>query len=431
MIVNKLTDRRHQEKARPTDHRTPYEIDYARVIHSSSFRRLQSKTQVLGLGESDFYRTRLTHSLEVAQIGAGIVGYAKKKFKHLAEIQEILPEERCIEAICLAHDLGHPPFGHGGERALDAKMRPYGGFEGNAQTLRIITKLEKREEGYGLNPTRRLVLGVLKYPVRYGLSVVQSSTKPPKCFYDSEEDVVQWALEFFDREDVERFLSYSDGKKHKSRFVDTSIMELADDIAYSVHDLEDAIHLGFVSEKDWGSFMARKDFSIISQIKDISRWSGDLFSGDDYRLKDAIGSMVHYFISGIVIDSDDSFTSPYLRYNLAMSEESKPLYKFLQKVIDEKVIYNHKVQILERKGQKVIEDILKEMTTAGSPRVYLPSKTRIKYDDVTTDRDEKENSLNKDTARVICDYISGMTDPYAKKLHREFFAPDSGSIFEL
>ncbi|MCU7226170.1 dNTP triphosphohydrolase, partial [Acinetobacter bohemicus] len=111
----------------------------------------------LGLGESDFYRTRLTHSMEVAQIGTGILRSLKAKYKNQdQEIYDVLPDEALMNAICLAHDIGHPPFGHGGEVALNIRMREHGGFEGNGQTLRILTQLDKYTENYGLNPTRRV-----------------------------------------------------------------------------------------------------------------------------------------------------------------------------------------------------------------------------------------------------------------------------------
>ena len=171
--------------------RDQYARDRARVIHSAFFRRLQGKTQVLGLGESDFYRTRLTHSLEVAQLGSGLVEFLIEKYKDDSGIIESLPEKDLIEAIGLAHDIGHPPFGHGGEVALNFSMKDNGGFEGNAQTLRICTTLGEYSGQSGLNLTRRSMLGIVKYPAVYS-SVVNTeiysgagsknidSYKPPK-----------------------------------------------------------------------------------------------------------------------------------------------------------------------------------------------------------------------------------------------------------
>ena len=262
--------RREENKRRDNDKRTEWERDYARLIHSAAFRRLQSKTQVLGLGESDFYRTRLTHSMEVAQIGTGILRSLKAKYKNQdQEIYDVLPDEALMNAICLAHDIGHPPFGHGGEVALNIRMREHGGFEGNGQTLRILTQLDKYTENYGLNPTRRLLLGVLKYPSSYTATVQESAygelksprwlseskkQKPPKCYLDTEDKVVDWILEPLNSNIIE----FTKLEPHKSghlkpanKALDTSIMELADDISYSLHDLEDAISLGMITRTDW------------------------------------------------------------------------------------------------------------------------------------------------------------------------------------
>jgi len=130
---------------RQQDHRSPFQRDRARILHSAAFRRLQSKTQVMSSSQSDFYRTRLTHSLEAAQIGSGITAQLRSKYPDLC--QKLFPhDDTLIEAICLAHDIGHPPFGHGGEVALNFMMRDHGGFEGNGQTFRIVARLEPFSE---------------------------------------------------------------------------------------------------------------------------------------------------------------------------------------------------------------------------------------------------------------------------------------------
>ncbi|MEM7376450.1 MAG: dGTP triphosphohydrolase, partial [Pseudomonadota bacterium] len=130
-----------------------FQRDRARIVHAASFRALQSKTQVLGLGENDFYRTRLTHSLEVAQIGSGIVEHLLTANRD-ARLTPWLPSSGLMEATCLAHDLGHPPFGHGGEVALNYAMLSAGGFEGNGQTLRILSRLGEFSERCGIDVTR-------------------------------------------------------------------------------------------------------------------------------------------------------------------------------------------------------------------------------------------------------------------------------------
>jgi len=196
-----------------------YQRDRARIIHSASFRSLQSKTQVLGLGESDFYRTRLTHEQEI-------------------------PSFSLIEAICLAHDIGHSPFGHGGEVAMNTMMKDDGGFEANGQTLRILARLGEYSPECGLDLTRRSMLGTIKYPVCYSQAVRYPSDSaanplqphlnidqwaPPKCIYDDEADVLAWLLEPFSQSDQDTFLTLRTPKKGHLRTqhkpFDTSIME--------------------------------------------------------------------------------------------------------------------------------------------------------------------------------------------------------------
>ncbi|MGL4712962.1 MAG: dGTP triphosphohydrolase, partial [Shewanella sp.] len=155
-------ERRHgEDKQRRNDHRSPFQRDRARILHSAAFRRLQAKTQVLGVGMNDFYRTRLTHSLEVSQIGTGIAAQLRRKYP---QYKQLLCSMSLLESQCLAHDIGHPPFGHGGEVALNYMMRDHGGFEGNGQTFRILSKLEPYTLDFGMNLCRRTMLGILKYP---------------------------------------------------------------------------------------------------------------------------------------------------------------------------------------------------------------------------------------------------------------------------
>ena len=148
------------------DYRTPFQIDRDRVLHTPTFRSLQSKTQVFWSGEYDFYRTRLTHSLEVAQIGRGICDWLKSSSSLLRD--DFYIDSDLVDAVCLSHDLGHPPFGHAGERSLNGFMGEFGGFEGNAQTLRLLTSRIFTESRRGMNPSRAFLDGVLKYKTLWG-----------------------------------------------------------------------------------------------------------------------------------------------------------------------------------------------------------------------------------------------------------------------
>lgn len=415
-----------------------FQRDRARIIHSASFRSLQSKTQVLGMGESDFYRTRLTHSLEVAQIGSGICEWLRDQ-PDLQSYAELIPSFSLIEAICLAHDIGHSPFGHGGEVALNTMMRNHGGFEANGQTLRILSKLGEYSTDSGLDLTRRTILGTIKYPtvysnaVRYGdipehINSSDSNHKhlnidhwaPPKCIYDTETDVLDWLLDPFSPSDREEFLTLDTPEKGhlKTRYkpFDTSIMELADDIAYGVHDLEDALTLGLVDKDQWMEQVSDKiallpENDIGARLNDINH---DLFSGSAKGRKHAVSRLVSYFIKSISIHELEQFDAPLLKSQANMNPVAHDILHLIKDFVMRHVIFKPELQQLQYKGQQVMIRLF-EIFSANPTRLLPLHVSKLR---------EQEGE------RAIADYLCSMTDVSAGKLYHKLLSPTSGSIFD-
>jgi len=242
----------------PEEHgnrRSDFARDRARLLHSSALRRLAAKTQVLSPTTGlDFARNRLTHSLEVAQVG-----------RELADSLGLDPD--VVDTACLAHDIGHPPFGHNGETAVNAWAADIGGFEGNAQTLRLLTRLEPKVYGddgraYGLNLTRASLDASCKYPWPASQGVGEASSGRTKFgFYDEDHKAFAWLRA---------------GAPRRQRCIEAQVMDLSDDIAYSVHDFEDAVVAGFIDVAALGDRVGENDI-----VTAMHAWVGDDLSRDE------------------------------------------------------------------------------------------------------------------------------------------------------
>jgi dGTPase len=408
-----------QEPARPDDERDEYQRDKARVIHSAGFRRLQTKTQVMGVGEGDFHRTRLTHSIETAQIGEGLLERIRQN-KPGKGLADWLPSRDLLAAACYAHDLGHPPFGHAGEIALHKCMRKHGGFEGNGQTIRVLTRLEKYLPGQGMNPTRRLLLAVLKYPAAYSEFIAQKYDEhPPKCFFDMEAQIIDRTLkEVCQQQEIEEFRSArSADDKPLHRTLDCSLMECADDIAYAVHDLEDIVGRRLVRRDDVlarteGIFKAH-GARIGAGQKAVSAKDFESAFSSSHNRKVFIGKLVNLFVTSVQISEIEHFTHPLFRYRVGFDPAIDALIKGLKKLTYELVIQRAEVQQLEHRGQRVVKALFNELMDA--PKKLIPKEAWDALD------------LNDSDARRVCDYIAGMTDPYAEKIYNRLFTPGAGS----
>ncbi len=439
------TERQQDQIQRQDDHRTPYQRDRARILHSAAFRRLQAKRQIHAVGENDFYRTRLTHSLEVAQIGSSLTNYLmrEEKIQHLLEksmasrnyaledFRKLLPSTELIEGLCLAHDIGHPPFGHGGENALNFVMYKDGGFEGNAQTFRILTRLEPYTEHNGMDLTRRTLLGVIKYPMLIQNPVLQfpnmeseqlspyvnmDKWEAQKGIYQDDANTFNWVLEPLTVTDRKNFLLTDKVKRNgevykktKYKSLDCSIMELADDIAYAVHDLEDAIVLGMVEKEAWdrevASLIKEKKGTWISDK--INTLSNDLFANEHYLRKDAIGTLVNYFICHVEWVCYECFDEPLLNYNAKLPDDVVAVLTALKKFVRKHVINHINTQRVEYKGQRILRELFQILR--NNPERLLPSNTYERW----------KSAVDTEKNRIICDYIAGMSDNYARKLYDE------------
>lgn len=422
-----------------------YQKDRARIIHSASFRILQSKTQIIGMLSSDFYRTRLTHSMESAQIGSGIVEAIKSDASLDDEVLKYLPSSYLIEAICLGHDLGHPPFGHGGEKALNYMMLGAGGFESNAMSFRIATNLGEYKENFGLDLSRRALLGMVKYPVTYSDALNPDKTYrevinqpidyefhklninaygPPKCIFDSDKSVLDWLLEPFDKKDIDLFLTIQPTQRHSKaqyRSLDNSIMDIADDIAYGVHDLEDAVALNIITKDDWVDFVEpsisasytmtnnREDFSL-KDIKD------KLFSGVANQRKQAVSIMVNTLIGSCFLKTNHIFSHPLLKYNLALEQKHLNFLNLIKKFVSDFVIDLPKIRAQEYNGQQIILNIFS---------AFLHNPERLLPKEIVNNL-KKQNLYTEDNIkRAIADHISSMSNLGAERAYAGLFLPSS------
>ena len=245
------------ERWLPEEHssrRSDFARDRARVLHSSALRRLAAKTQVLSpAAGADFARNRLTHSLEVAQVG-----------RELADALGLDPD--IVDTACLAHDLGHPPFGHNGERALNDWASDIGGFEGNAQTLRLLTRIEPKvfgEDGrsYGLNLTRASLDASCKYPWPRAQGIPDPSGRSKYGFFDDDTAAFEWLRA---------------GAPDRRRCIEAQAMDLSDDIGYSVHDFEDAIVGGYIDVTALGARVDHDDL-----VNSMFEWIGGELTHDE------------------------------------------------------------------------------------------------------------------------------------------------------
>ena len=402
----------------PGDYRSPFQIDRDRIIHTSAFRRLQNKTQVFFSGEYDFYRTRLTHSIEVAQIGRSICNRLNATSPLLSD--EFRLDADLVEAACLAHDIGHPPFGHTGERTLHRLMQPYGGFEGNAQTLRILASILFGPDR-GMDPTRGLIDGVLKYKTLFG----EVDGQKNHFLYREQADQLRFTVGGHDFPG-----SLPPGKTRNGfRSIECQVMDWADDTAYSLNDIADGIEAGFITADKIQNWAKQQDLSdtqgpLVTELIDAIRSD---------KVEPRIGKKIGQFIAAAGLEETDGFLSDVTnrhRYRLSIDpavSEARDFYKALSLDL---VFKTRQLQQLDRKSDYILTrlfDVYAELYIAPDS----PGPNHFK---LLSDEEERLVFSQPDEAsraRIVCDVLAKMTDGIATRTYKRLFDADFGSIVDL
>lgn len=391
--------------------RTAFERDRARLVHSSALRRLGAKTQILVAGTDDFARTRLTHTLEVAQIG-----------RQIGAMLGCNPD--VVDCACLAHDLGHPPFGHNGEKALAGIARDIGGFEGNAQTLRLLTRLEPKifhSDGRpaGVNLTRASLDAAVKYP----WTLAEASRHPKGersakfCVYPDDEDVFNWLK--------------ADAPRERTP-MECQVMDLSDDIAYSVHDVEDAIATGSFNP------IALADARVIDAIVDVTRaWYGAKWDADELlralerltgehmfpahfngsrqalaQLKNITSTLIGRFAGSVEAATRRAYGSgPLTRYSASVIIPPSTAYEIvaLKGIAVHFVMAPREREPLHQEELSIVEDLV-DVLMSDSPRASDALETVFL-------EDWNEASSDDERLRVAVDQVASLTDSSALAMH--------------
>ena len=347
-------------------YRTAFQRDRERVLHTTAFRRLQGKTQVFVVTEGDYYRTRITHTLEVAQIGRTVA-------------RALGANEDLVEGICLAHDLGHPPFGHAGERALNELMAGNGGFSHNRQSFRIITELEHRYPEFpGLNLTFEFREGIVKHDIDHVLEGAPAEYEP-----------------------------------HLRGTLEAQIASFADELAYNAHDLDDGLRAGLIDARDlrevrwWQRASADAGVNLDQAFTDMQRHRmvrrliglmvGDLLAETSARVEQMCDA------GGNDADAVRHWQTPLV----ALPEASIALNRELKAWLFENLYSHPRVMRMTNKGDRVLRDLF---------RAYVDEPRML------GDGTRRQLALLP-LQRVVCDYIAGMTDRFALDEHARLFDP--------
>lgn len=399
-----------QEDRTNSANRGEFARDRARVLHSAALRRLGAKTQVLSPTNGDFARTRLTHSLEVAQVG-----------REMALALGIDPD--VVDTACLAHDLGHPPFGHNGEKALSVWAKDFGGFEGNAQTLRLISRIEPKVfdssgTARGLNLTRASLDATCKYPWSLAEGVAEAGGNQSVKFGYYEDDV-----------EIFEFLRL--GAPSTRKCIEAQVMDFADDVAYSVHDFEDAIVAGYVDPAELASEGSKSEL-----LSKIQKWAGSDLSfdqiesafnrlsanpywprkysstfSDQAKLKNLTSDLIGSFVGRSTAHTQQLNSSQSIvRFsgNLAVPEEVKAEIAVLKGTVSAFLMTDEKRQPYYALQREILTQLADALLASNGNHLDLYCQNA--WELAKTDSQKH---------RVIVDQVASLTDMSALTLHAQ------------
>jgi len=387
--------------------RSDFARDRGRLLHSSALRRLAAKTQVLSPTSGlDFARNRLTHSLEVAQVG-----------REIGQALGLDPD--LVDTACLAHDLGHPPFGHNGEKALNDWAEPFGGFEGNAQTLRVLSRIEPKVfdaagRSYGLNLTRASLDASCKYPWRSSDGVRDASGRNKFGVYESDVDIFTWLRQ---------------GAPERRLCIEAQVMDLSDDIAYSVHDFEDAIVGGYIdvpalanrtdhddlvtSMFEWiGSEVTHDELvAAFDRLDGLSNWisSWDGSRPDLARLKNLTSTLIGRFAaSATTATREHAAQGSLARFgsDVVVPRESRAEIAVLKGIVAANVMSNESRQPIYANQREVLTELCDAVARSGDS-VMEPAFAE----------DFRTAASDAERARAVIDQVASLTDQSAVAWH--------------
>lgn len=400
------------------EYRKPFQIDRDRIIHSSAFRRLQSKTQVFLSGEYDFYRTRLTHSIEVAQIGRSICAWLTQQSDILGD--DCFIDSDLVESICLSHDLGHPPFGHSGERTLHRVMQPYGGFEGNAQTLRILTQTLFSEGRVGMNPTRSLLDGVLKYKTLR----VEDPKARNHYLYDDQEKWLDFTM------GGQAFpLELTPGEvRNGFRSIECQVMDWADDTAYSLNDLADGIHAGFITPSKVERWAADQETLSDEDKADIEFLCKAMRDG---RVEGRLNRLIGECIRATKLVPTANFLSQSTmrhQFTLEIDPAQRRRADLHKKIALELVFLSPQLQQLDHKADFILTRLFEVLRDRY---IECEKQKGLHLLPASLEKEIQKAEDAAHRARLVCDWIANMTDHFAFRTYRRLFDADFGSITDF